>query len=32
METDRETEQESLAKLVAKLEELGYVAAREGVA
>jgi adenylyl-sulfate kinase len=33
LETDKETEEESLAKLVAKLEELGYLAAvSEGVA
>src|SRR3990170_2762723 len=33
LETDEETEEESLAKLVAKLEELGYLApVSEGVA
>jgi adenylylsulfate kinase-like enzyme len=32
IETDKETEQESLAKLVGKLEQLGYVAVGEGVA
>jgi adenylylsulfate kinase len=32
IETDKETEQESLSKLIAKLEELGYVAVGEGVA
>ena len=33
LETDRETEEESLAKVVARLEELGYLApAREGIA
>jgi len=32
IETDRETEQESLGKLVAKLEQLGYVPVGEGVA
>jgi adenylyl-sulfate kinase len=31
IETDRETEQESLAKLVGKLEQLGYVPVGEGV-
>jgi len=32
LETDKETEQESLNKLVAKLEELGFVPVGEGVA
>ena len=32
IETDKETEQESLHKLVAKLEELGYAPVGEGVA
>jgi adenylyl-sulfate kinase len=32
IETDKETEQESLNKLVAKLEELGYMPVGEGVA
>lgn len=32
LETDKETEQQSLSKLVAKLEELGYAPVGEGVA